>query len=147
MSVAVLAMGVAACHDDHGSNCPTDPPTIDSFTVTPTSAPPGATLEGKVAVSHFELSGEPHQHTEGLRPGLEPQHDDEPAEECVGGHVHIYLDDLETNPLGMPTSAEFTFDLPSDAVAGAHTLIARLHTRDHKILEPQVTAEAAITVE
>lgn len=147
MGLAVLAMAAAACHDEHDSDCPTEAPTIDSFAVTPDSAAPGTTLTGTVAVSHFELSGEPHQHTEALRPGLEPQDEDAPAEECVGGHVHIYLDDLETNPLGMPTTPEFTFDLPSDAMPGAHTLIARLHTRDHKILEPQVTAEAAVTIE
>lgn len=124
-----------------------------SMTFTPSSGPPGADLSGKVMVHNFELTGEAgHTHTEAApqnAPGdAHPQdssHDE--AAECPGGHVHVYFDDLMTEPLTQAVTSEFTIKLPADATAGTHTIMGRLHNRDHTIYTPEVIEEVEVTVE
>jgi hypothetical protein len=143
---AVVAL--AAC-DEHGVDCPTEEPTV-AMTLSPDTVAPGGDVEGTIVVENFELSGEAgHSHTEGVGepPGAEPLHDDgEDEEACAGGHVHVYLDDLMTNPLTQATTAEFVITIPDDAADGMHAVIGRLHNRDHTIIKPEITTEVEITV-
>ena len=142
---AFTLAAVFGCDDDHaGHEGPDQDPALTSFLSGETNVAPGGELELMIEVEGFELSGdEDHEHDEhGEHEGH--AHD---GEECPGGHVHIYLDDLMVNPVAMPASSTFLVTIPDDTPVGEHTLIARLHNRDHTIVEPQVTAEFDITVE
>ena len=151
--VGALVLGVACVGCDDHVDCPTGDPGIASLALTPDTVSPGDTVTGKVSVVNFQLSGEEgdsHTQAEPLgAPGLEPLHGDETSEggECTGGHVHVYLDDLMTEPLTQATLSEFTFTVPDDTPAGAHTIIGRLHLRDHFVYEPQVTFETDLMVQ
>ena len=135
---AVLACLAGACEDSHG--CPEEDPAITMFTADTTTVAAGDTIEITVMVSNFELGGHEHE-------ASAAEDDDHHAADCAGGHLHIYLDDVISNPLSMPESHVSEVMIPDDATAGDHTLIARLQNRDHTILEPQVTAELTITVQ
>lgn len=138
-----LATGGVGCGDDEPL-CPTGAPNIASFTVDPTTASPGDTLEATLVVENFELGGgDAHAHA---HPLTAPLHADEGDVSCPGGHVHVYLDDVMTNPLVMIEATTFSIPLPSDLDVGEHRLIARLQNHDHTIVKPEVTAEAAITI-
>jgi hypothetical protein len=146
LATALVALG---CHDEH--ECPAEPPAITSFTVSPTMVAPGGTVTGSVVVANFELNGESHTH--GAAPladaptsePLDEGHDAETA--CPGGHVHVYLDDVMTEPLAMTTQASFSLVIPAATPVGSHTLIARLQNRDHTIIQPEISAEASVDVE
>lgn len=125
---------VCGCSDEQAPSCAEGPPAITAFSVTPTSVAPGDTLDATAKVSGFQLGGDEDA-------------EDPHASSCVGGHIHVYLDDLMTNPLLMPETEAFQLTIPVDTPPGRHTLIARLQTHDHKILEPQVTAQTEILVE
>ncbi|MEE2829828.1 MAG: hypothetical protein VX498_11625 [Myxococcota bacterium] len=153
--LAVSIVGLLACTfflTGCEAGCPwteDEVPTIDSFEASPATVAPGDEIELAFEVSFFELTGEADHHDHGE--DEEGSHDDHAAENpCPNGHVHVYLDDLMTDPLGMPTSSTATVELPLDTAAGQHTLIARLHSADHTILrvgDAEVTAELVITVE
>lgn len=144
----VLSVGLVAPACDDGSEdtdgdaqCPTDPPEITEFTLTPTTLAPGGEFMTHAAVHNFEFSGHAgetggHEHEGG-----------ESGADCPSGHYHVYLDDFMTNPLAMPDTADATANLPDDISLGEHTIFARLHNSDHTILMPEVIAEVAITVE
>lgn len=146
--LAGLTLAGLGCSDD-AETCPAGDPTIESMVLTPDTIAAGADVMATVTVHNFELSGEPHAHTESqpLEVGPEPQHEDGEAVECTGGHVHIYLDDLMTNPLTQAVTSEFMFTIPDGTAVGDHVIIGRLHNRDHTILEPRVTLEVDIAVE
>lgn len=124
-------------------------PEIVSWTVDPLEIVAGGDATSTVELAHFELSGEGHHMGDtgmtGMSTEAEAGHEHGDGDVPVG-HVHIYLDDLETNPLLMQTTDSDTFTIPMDTAPGKHTLIARLQDENHKILEPQVTAEIEITV-
>jgi len=126
---SLVVMG--ACGED------TPPPEILSVEVTPSTVAPGGTVNVAVELAHFEFTEEHEDHEA-------PKHGE--GGDNVG-HIHVYLDDLMTNPLAMPIEAAFDVTVPADTELGAHTLILRLHDADHLIIEPEVTADAAITVE
>ena len=96
-------------------------------------------------LENFEIEAEEHEEGE------------EEEEEEVGsgasaddnlGHVHIYFDSFDTNPIIQleDGSPEGDGEIPADAAVGPHVLIARLHGTDHLIIEPEVTAEADFEV-
>jgi len=128
-------------------------PEILSFVVDPEVAAQGEEVTATFELAHFTLTGEEgHAHEEdgmgdmdGMEDGEHEGHDSHDGETQMG-HVHIYLDDLETNPLAMQTELVGTFIVPEDTEIGEHTLIARLHDSDHLIIEPQVTAEFDLDV-
>ncbi len=142
--LTALALALSACPST--DTCPEGDPAIDSFTLDSSTVTAGDELSGMVMVSNFELGGHDDMAMDDDDSGM-AMDDDDADSACPGGHAHIFLDTLEVNPLGMPEEPDFTITIPADAAPGEHTLIARLHNRDHTILEPQVTAEATITVE
>ena len=105
-------------------------PAIVLFSVDPDSAVAGAEVSVMVEVEDFGLSGEDHDHDDA---SMDDDDDDDDA--VVTGHVHIYWDSVDTNPLLMLTEHMGTATVPSDADIGVHVLIARLHDEDHLILE------------
>ena len=112
-------------------------PEILSFVVDPQVAAQGEEVTATFELAHFALTGdEGHSHDE----DMDGHHGDD-DDEMQSGHVHIYLDDLESNPMAMQTELVGTFVVPDDAEIGEHVLIARLHGADHLIIEPQVTSE------
>ena len=150
--LAVLPILVACGHDDV-ETCAGDP-AIHHLSFTPETVVAGGDLAGSVSVMHFSLTGDAghHDDEDGAHPenlGPSPQDSDSGHDEgaCPTGHVHVYLDDLMSNPLTQATTSEFVITIPMDTVAGAHTLMGRLHNSDHTILEPQVISEVDITVE
>jgi len=113
-------------------------PEILSFVVDPEVAAQGEEVTATFELAHFNLTGDDgHSHDEHMG----DHHDEGEDADMQSGHVHIYLDDVETNPLAMQTELVSTFTVPEDAEIGEHVLIARLHNADHLIIEPQVTAE------
>ena len=147
--VSAIALTSVACADEHahGETCPSDPPAIDSFSLSPATALPGDTINGMVEVSGFTLTGEAGGHAHEASIGPSPQSEDGGGEACPTGHVHVYMDDLMTNPVIQATTHMFSFEVPMDAPAGAHNFMGRLHGADHAILEPQVISEVTITVQ
>jgi hypothetical protein len=127
----------------------TDPaaPEITSFTIDPVEMAAGDEVMIMVELANFALmdlgDGDEHGHDS----VDEVSTDDVDVEQAMQmGHVHIYLDDLQTNPLAQEGQTMFNMVIPTDTTDGAHTVIARLHGSDHLIVEPQVTAEVDINV-
>ena len=118
------------------------PPELVSFTVDPAIAQAGDELTTTVEVAHFTLTGEAeHTHDETAT----DDHAGEDSSDAMG-HVHIYLDDLETNPLAMQVTSVGTIIVPEDTEFGAHVLIGRLHDASHLIIEPQVILEIDLEI-
>ncbi|MCC7382088.1 MAG: hypothetical protein IT384_09670 [Deltaproteobacteria bacterium] len=132
--LGLVLTAAAACGGD---------PAITSFTVTPATVAPGGRVTGTVVVENFEIghggSGlTARRSAAALRAANEGEH---------VGHLHVYFDTTEMNPLVMTSSTTFPVPIPADATRAAHTLIARLHNADHTIVEPEVKATASITVQ
>lgn len=144
--LACVLTTLVACDDEHAADCPAAEPAIESISLMPDLVAPGGDIAVVVDVRNFELSGEGGPHTEGLGPA--PQ-DANPADAdtCPGGHVHVYLDDLMTNPLIQSVTSEFTITIPADTQPGSHTLIGRLQNRDHSILVPEIFHVVDVTVQ
>lgn len=123
----VLALTAWSCG---GSDPDCATPAFTSFVVDPDTVAAGADVTVTIAGDHLNFEGDP-DHVEG----------------CPGGHLHLYMDDLMTNPLIMEETKSFAVTIPSATSTGSHTLIIRLHNHDHTIVEPQVTEEAALTVQ
>lgn len=130
-----LAFALAGCPstDTH------EHPEITSWTLDPLTVAAGGDLSSTFELMHFSLTGEE---------GDEHDHEGDMAMDAGDntGHVHIYLDDLETNPILMQVTLEDTVTLDAATAEGTHTLIARLHNADHEIIEPQVLEEIEIEV-
>lgn len=125
-----LVVVLCACGAD-GDHDHDEVPEIVSFTVDPGLVEAGAEAQVQVEVEHFDLGGgEHHMHEKG----------------SASGHVHIYLNDTESNPLLMMMGSMGTVTIPADTEVGVHALIARLHDSGHLIIEPEVTAEVEIDV-
>lgn len=143
----LLATSLAACDSDDPEDMP--PPEL-RVTADTTEVAQGGTITLTIEVENFELTHEgEHMHLE-LEDDLDLRSPDAPAlaEETYDGprigHVHVYLDDVMTNPLAMITTE--TGEVVIDAEPGAHTLINRLHAADHTIIEPQIIHEIDINV-
>ncbi len=146
LCAALLLTTTLACSGDEEEGGPT--PTIRAEADV-TEIMSGDTVTLTFEIEHFTLSGESdHEHLElDFDPPLTAQADPFAAGEYTGpseGHVHVYLDDLEENPLAMITTV--TGEVVVEADPGAHTLICRLHGSDHKIIEPQIIDEVDLTV-
>lgn len=123
-----LLVFIAACHSD---------PAIDSIAINPTHARAGETITMTLEVSGLELTYGIQAHA------LRTTH----GEETQGGHIHVYFDSVDVNPLVQTGSTTIPLIVPVGASSGAHTLIARLHGGDHTILVPEVRAEVPLTVD
>lgn len=166
--VPTLVLSLGACDD----NEPADPvcdgePELLKVTA-PDSAAAGGTITMAFEVAHFEFSREGSGHEDGGHEGgghdgdedgghegAQPSDDNElraadstSAETgCFVGHVHVYVDDLMSNPIAQITVESADVVLPDDLAPGEHRLINRLHAASHKIIEPQVILEHVITIE
>ena len=120
-------------------------PQIASFTSSSDTVLQGGELDLELTTDFFEIRGDHHGDDE-EGDGHDHDHDHGP-EPCPGGHPHIYLDDLMSNPLIHATSSQITVTIPEDTEPGEHTLIARLHDDEHLIVDPEVAAEKVIEVE
>ncbi|MCA9705730.1 MAG: hypothetical protein KDK70_07775 [Myxococcales bacterium] len=151
LSIVVLGalVGLAPSCEEEEAMCPGDPE-LHAFDLSATMVAPGDTIQATFEVHNFTFTMEEgHEHFQGDPEPLEfraADHADH-ADGCLVGHVHIYLDDLMTNPIAMQTFAEGDVVIPADTTPGEHQLIARLHNADHTIIEPQVTLEQTITVQ
>ncbi|MBM4356592.1 MAG: hypothetical protein FJ096_00625 [Deltaproteobacteria bacterium] len=129
LSLVALGLGLGAC--TKGA------PTLD-LTVTPTTFALGEAAKATIATTNFELKADDHDEGEDAH-----AHDVDPHE----GHFHLYLDSLETEPLYQSYLPSLDVLITAaQAKPGEHVLIARLHTLDHKILEPQVKDTVTITL-
>ena len=132
-ALALLVAGgllLSACHDH-----PTEPPTLD-IRVEPTTVVSGDKVTISVTVTNIRLSDEPGSHTHGSGHG-----DSDPSL----GHVHVYLDTTDENPIAQMTVAETEVTIEADP--GEHTLIGRLHGADHAIIKPEIRDNETITVQ
>lgn len=114
-------------------------PEFTDLTVTPSTMAAGDSVDLAIDGDHL---GELEESSDGAM-----EEDEEEESHCPGGHLHVYLDDLQTNPVTMQEAMAFPLTIPEDTEVGDHTLIVRLHNKDHTIYEPEVTIEADITVE
>lgn len=139
VSVVALAYLALACGE-------TPAPTV-ALSLTPSTIASGGTTRADVTVTDFELVAEDTAHTHTLASAHEAGGEEHEGDHEIvrSGHYHLYLDSLETNPIAMAT--EPSVELTITASTGAHKVIARLHGIDHRIIEPQVTAEATLTIE
>jgi len=123
-------------------------PTLVSLTVDPASDVAGAEVMVMVEVADFTLSGESghDDHDDMDMDSEDDDHDEDDAHEAPEGHVHIYWNSVETNPLLMLTESMGTIIIPEDAEVGVHTIIGRLQDEDHKIIEGADTLEVDFEV-
>jgi len=119
--------------------CGSSDPKITSIAINPTHARPIEHITMTLGVENFTLDFVDPSSVHALRAAHEGEDEE--------GHVHVYFDNLDSNPLVQTASTSFSIGVPGDATPGAHKLIARLHSGDHLILEPQVTAEVTLTVD
>ena len=156
--VAFAAVGCDSGEEDGEEMpmCPGDPELLSMEL--PDMIAAGAEFEASFEVRHFEFSMEGgHDHDDHDHDGHDAQHPDDDrfragetisAETgCTIGHVHLYVDDLETNPVAQIVDPSAMLTLPEDIEPGEHTWIARLHDAEHFIIEPQVVREQPFTVE
>lgn len=141
LALALLSLGLSGA-----VGCGDDPAPTVSITVTPDRLSSGGTTRADISVTDFELAAEDHAHVRAQASGHEAEGEHEHTGDIPRiGHYHIYLDSMETNPILM--GHESSVELTVTASAGPHRLIVRLHNLDHTIIEPQITGEAAITIE
>ncbi len=126
--------------------CGSADPTV-SVTASPSTISSGDVVTLTVDVTDFELRkpGGGHNHQE-LRAAEDEGHEHHGGTNSAdGGHFHVYLNTLDTNPLLMGWSKTTTVAVTGPA--GPHVLIVRLNSDDHAFLVPQIKAEANITIQ
>lgn len=122
-ALTTLTLGTAACTKGD--------PSVE-LAVTPTTFALGEPAVAEVTTTNFTLASDEHAHG------------DVPRDE---GHFHLYLDSFETEPLYQGFQARLDILITKAQTSpGEHTLLVRLHTLDHKILEPQVTDSVVVTL-
>lgn len=122
---------LVGCADEMGD------PAFVSFSADPASGPAGSTVRFAVELDNFVLSGdEDHDHGD----------HDHGAGDGNTGHVHVYFDAYDTNPIAMMTTPEAEGVIPADAEVGMHVIFARLHGADHLVVEPEVATEIEFEV-
>ena len=148
-----VALGVGVACDpaeDEAPECGGDPELISAGDLPDTAAAGDMVmLAFEVDFFEFSMEGAGHDHGEHEHDGGEEEKVSAISEEtgCYVGHVHVYLDDLMTDPLAQLTTDEGHVMLPDDIEAGEHRLIMRLHDATHRIIEPQVILEHTFTVQ
>lgn len=144
---ALISSGLLACGDDGHEDaaaveCPSEAPAIEKVTASATTVAPGGTITLTFDVAGFELDEAT------VSDAMLPLHGEEDAEEeCPGGHMHVYLDSLETDPIMATDKAVVDVTIPVGTTEGEHELIVRVHNHDHAIYEPQVTKTVSISVQ
>ena len=139
--LAASAAVLFACSKEETSSTPA--PTL-AMKVNPTTIVQNGSFHVSLTATNFTIKEPTAEEEAAIEAGTFP------IDSSVG-HYHLHVDSTETTPLDMD-GAELEKDavlpcaLDSAIEPGEHTLIARLHTLDHKILLPEVTASAAITV-
>ncbi len=129
-----------------------DPPEMTSVTVSPASVQRGTDVTVNVTVANFELRMPAEEEAlTAAEEEIAPATGDYPD----GGHFHIYLDDLETNPM-LVNCPDYCDDsafmtsvrarVPDDATAGSHMVIVRLNNDFHMFLNPQIKGQAPLMV-
>ena len=108
-----------ACSGDPGE------PAILDFMAMPAAGAPGDEITVMVTVEDFELVGGGMDMSMDMDMDMS-DHDDHDHGHGDAGHIHVYMDDTQSNPLVMMMSDTGTFEVPADATEGMHTLIARL---------------------
>lgn len=114
--------------------------TIENFTLTGEAGHDDHDHDHDHDHDNLELDFDPPL-VAGNDPFADGDHYDGPRE----GHVHVYLDDFMTNPIGTITT--LTGEVVVEADPGPHVIMARLHGADHMIIEPQIIDEIDITVQ
>lgn len=136
LSFAALSLLVA---------CGAADPTV-SVTASPSTISSGDVVTLTVDVTDFELRKPAATHHQELRAADDEGHaHNGETNSADGGHFHVYLNTLDTNPLLMGWSKTTTVAVTGPA--GPHVLIVRLNSDDHAFLVPQVKAEANITIQ
>jgi len=165
--LACLLTAPLACDsdDDDAAVCPGAP---ELLTVqAPDTAAAGDSITVSFEVENFEFSME-GEHDHGEHDHDEHDHDSGGEESgdhgsggfefrageamstetgCYVGHVHVYVDDLMTDPIAQVTVPSADIVLPTDLTPGAHTFIYRLHDATHKIITPEVIVERTLTIQ
>ena len=126
-------------------------PAILAFTVDPGTVAAGGTVQVMLELDGFTLTGHDMSGSmSGMDMDMDMDHDDhddhDHDSDGATGHIHIYLDDVETNPLAMMGTSMAEITIPVDAEVGTHTLIARLHDASHLILDPEVVETVDLDV-
>lgn len=121
------------------SACGAGEPKISSVTINPSSIAAGGSTTMTVALENFTLI--PDDDAAALRPEHEGTADND------SGHMHVYLDDVMSNPLVMTASTTFPVKTASTTSKGAHKLIVQLRRTDHLAVTPEVKAEVALTIQ
>lgn len=130
-----------ACSEDETSSTPA--PTL-AIKVNPTSIAQNGSFHVSLTVTNYTVREPTAEEEAAVEAGTFPS-------DSSVGHYHLYVDSTDMSPLDAD-GAELEKDevlpcaLESAIEPGEHKLIARLHGLDHKILLPEVTATAAITV-
>jgi hypothetical protein len=115
-------------------------PTI-SVSADPTTFASGESTALTIEVTDFHLEAP----AERLPTDPSLRHGDEGYASACEGHYHVYLDDLESEPLLQ--GHESPVDVVVDAAAGPHELLVRLNGNDHKIVEPEVVDSVEISIQ
>ncbi|MEM6996173.1 MAG: DUF6130 family protein [Myxococcota bacterium] len=162
-ALSTLLLAATACDSDADADpvCEGEPELVS--VQAPDTAAPGDAIEMTFEVNNFEFSreGDGHDHDhdhedhgddgDPAAPGDDVEFravDPISAETgCFVGHVHVYIDDVMTNPVAQLTVESGSVTLPDDLEPGEHRLINRLHDSTHKIIEPQVIVEHTITIQ
>jgi hypothetical protein len=136
-----------------GSN---PPPAITSLSVNPAEVAPGGETTLTVVLENFQLRDPDAQTAHGLRAASEDEHGEgEAGDYPDGGHFHVYLDSVETNPLlnNCPDYCEhpgfsnsIRLKIPDDAIPGSHQLILRLNADTHMFLVPEIEKSTPLTI-
>ena len=154
MRMVWIGLALLACGGDKGDDTSAgghSHPEITAFVLDPGSGPAGAMVQSTVTVSDFVYTGGEHgdHGTHGPPLDVTPDagdHDHGDTEGPITGHIHIYWDAIEGNPILMQVTESATLMIPEDATPGVHTLHARVHDADHLIVKPEVTFEATFEV-
>lgn len=131
--LVLAAFSLSACGEGAAPH-----PSIAGFTITPNTAAAGDTLTVEIDAAHFELAGE-HEHA-----GHSPENLGEAS--TNRGHVHVYFDSFDENPIAMKAERAFDITVPENSLPGEHDVYVRLHASDHTIIVPEVIGMSTLMV-
>ena len=167
VALACLLTAPIACDsdDDEAAVCPGAPELVKVHA--PDTAAAGDTIAVSFDVTNFEFSMEgEHDHGDHDHGDHDSGGDESGGDEsgsggfefraaeamstetgCYVGHVHVYVDDLMTDPIAQVTVPSADIVLPSDLAPGEYNFIYRLHDATHKIITPEVIVERTLTIQ
>lgn len=142
-TLPALFLALSACSSDAE-------PEILSLSVDPSQGAPGDTIEVMADVANMTFSGamgaaHGDDHGNGGDDHGDEHGDDHDAKEKdkdgFVGHIHLYFDSFDINPVLQMLESPGEFIVPDDLEPGMHTLFGRIHGSDHTIYEPQIFVE------